>query len=181
MSDWTKAPVAASQEWEHIATQLLATNSAVISFTGINPLYRRFVLQIYALFQSAGSGHQILMRLNSDATSPNYRGQYTSLVMLSGGGSVFSSAQRATSSGFLIAGSCLSPAGVWITLQKVAVSLQATITGRAVSRVTNAALAVTHADGHWVNTVNLISRIDLLSDFAPGTRVLLAGARDSLT
>lgn len=181
MSDWTKAPALPSQEWEHIGTQLLATQAAAVTFTGIAPLYRRFMLQIYGIFQTTGGGNAITLRLNADATSPNYRGQYTSLIMATGGGSVFTSAQRSVSSGFFLAGSVTSPCGIWCLIQKVSATLQATVHARSVGRSPNGALAATHADAQWVNTSNLINRIDLLSNFASGTRIMLAGARDSLT
>lgn len=182
MSDWTKAPVAASQEWEHIGTQLLATQASAVSFSGIAPLYRRFMVQGYVLFQTNGGSGGVTLRFNADATSPNYRAQYASLTMLAGGGTVFPSAQRATSSGFLLTDAAgRSPAGFWCMIQKVAATMQASINARAVSRTNNGALGAGHTDGHWVNTQNLINRIDLLANFGPGTRIVLAGARDSLT
>lgn len=182
MSDWTKAMVLPSQEWEHIQTQLLATQAAAVTFTGIAPLYRRFMLQVYGVFQTTGSGKTVFLRFNSDATSPNYRAQYTSLLMLAGGASVSTSASRQVASGLFLAGTGITQVAIWCLIQKAAASLQATVSSRAVFRMASPyTLAATHADGHWVNTANLINRIDVQGDFGPGTRILLAGARDSLT
>ncbi len=179
MSDWTKAKPLPSTEWEFIGAQVLATNSAVISFTGLDTTYHRFILHLYAWTKN---GTSVVIYLNNDNTTAHYEVEAMQ-VSMSTGGAVATNAFRSVVSSFptaLTGAAAATGAVVWALIQKPTATANARISTKSVVRGSGLVqMAAACIDGEWLNNSNLINRIDIGGSFAASTRAMLAGAREA--
>ena len=89
----------ATASYESIATVTTTSTQATISFTSIPATYKHLQLRILSRNDDAAGGINFMrLKLNSDATSGNYRGHY----LYGSGGSVSSAAVAGATSGLPI-------------------------------------------------------------------------------
>lgn len=186
MSDWGRPPSSASLEWEYITKQVITTNTASVVFSGLNTAYRRFQLEGYIVSQASTQGSATIV-LNQDFISNGNHYEYA-----------FCRWQNIPSGGFSVStavqfGDNISAAGVikggygaafWFFVEKPSAARNARFMIRRIGQGT--AIGGTpsfdgqYREGEWINTADLLSRIDIQGAFASGSRFVLSGARESL-
>lgn len=181
MTDWGKAPADPSLEWEFISKQAVATNVAQVTFSGFSTLFRRFALDFYIVSQQAVRA-TVVVTLNNDG-APNNDHYQSTLAQLEFN-VLASDFAVITGDNFRIGqvaagGLC---GGGWSMILKPSATMNARYFARHVSeQALNSSFQVEQFDGEWLNTTDLISRIDFVGQVASGTRFVLSGARESLS
>lgn len=179
MTDWGRSIPAPSTEWEHVQTQVMPTQSAVISFTGIDTTYRRFQLYVSGVVP-LDVGDNPKLTLNNDSIPGGYRDQSVGLYLFPNGGAL-SQAFGYTGSAFVFSLPVTpsSAMAALITITKPAAAMNARITAKSSARSSSQPSVAGNFEGGWANIQNLINRIDLIFTWGIGSRVMLAAARES--
>lgn len=163
-----------ASSWEHIAAQVLSADAASISFQNIDTAYRMFRLTIYVV--KDGTGGVLVVRLNNDS-APNYNEQTLHVT----GATVTASRAAADTRHRLTLGVVLDPNEDLfgeILIGKQVAGEQGFLMSRVNYRGASLDPYIDINHVRWLNTTDLINRIDLLplaGNLAANTRAVLEG------
>lgn len=171
MSEWTNKSV---HLWQHIDTQVLTGSAASIIFSGIDTSHRYFRLSAYLIVTVAASS-SISGRINLGGTVfDNQHLQARNATATS---------NATVADGGMNLGPPMGTGGTTIALDLIIQKPVATEYGKWLSLVSSDSIPTTQLDvrfsgGAYLNTADLIDRIDLLAvvtTFQANSRVVLEG------
>lgn len=183
MGDWSVPPALTSLEWEHLRTQVLASPSPVISFTGLNTAYKRLFIAGHLITPAAGGIASL--RFNGDTTTTwtaarNYW-IVTNPSTISAAG--FNQSLSNGTIRFNLGQTIGTVVGFYAIVQAVSADVPLRLHLRAVSTDNpggSVMLFPMMMDGVSATGSSGISRVDVNLNMSANSRVTIGGARDSL-